>query len=324
MTKFLLRVWGLAKPYRPRLFLGILTGILTGLLSPLVIGTVIFVYSAVFPSQDPSGVTQLPMQRLPAFVQDWFYAARQALESSVHEYPWVKVSLIIAIPFIMLLRGILGYLNVYLLQWVASRAVADMRVQLFRHLLDLSAGFYSQNSSGQLISRVMNDTVALQNILNNAVSVAVRDPVSLVSILALLLWQEPKLTLISMVVLPAVMVPLIIYSRKIRRSSREAQTLIAEQTQIMSEAFTGHRIVKAYNLEPVVAGQFQSAARRYVSQYMRIIRAGSVPGPLIEFFGSCGVALLLAYLVYLSLGHPNPAVFLQLIGSIFLDRKSVV
>ncbi len=51
---------------------------------------------------------------------------------------------------------------------------------------------------------------------------------------------------------------------------------------------------------------------------MRIVRAGSIPGPLIEFFGSCGVALLLAYLIYLSPdGHPNPAVFLQLIGSIF-------
>jgi subfamily B ATP-binding cassette protein MsbA len=276
-----------------------------------------FVYSAVFPSSDQSGTAQLPMQKLPLFVQHWFFAARQALESGVQAHPRMVVALIAAIPLIMLLRGFFGYLNVYLLQWVASRAVADMRVQLFRHLLDLSAGFYSQNSSGQLISRVINDTVALQNILNNAVSVVVRDPVSLISILCFLLWQQPKLTLITMVALPAVMIPLIIYSRKIRRSSREAQSLIAELTQTMAESFTGHRIVKAYNLEPIVTAQFQNAARRYVSQYMRIIRAGSIPGPLIEFFGSCGVALLLAYLIYGRQGHPNPTVFLQLIASVF-------
>jgi subfamily B ATP-binding cassette protein MsbA len=317
MTTFLLRVWGLAKPYRLRLFLGVLTGILTGLISPLVIGTVMFVYSAVFPSPDQSGVAQLPMQKLPQFLQEWFFAARQALENGVHAHPRVVVALIVAIPFIMLLRNFFGYLNVYLLQWVASRTVADMRVQLFRHLLDLSAGFYSKNSSGQLISRVINDTVALQNILNNATSVVVRDPVSLISILAFLLWQQPKLTLITMVFLPAVMIPLVIYSRKIRRSSREAQNLVAELTQTMAESFTGHRIVKAYNLEPIVAGQFQNAARRYVSHYMRIVRAGSIPGPLIEVFGACGVALLLAYLIYRAQGHPNPANFLQLIGCVF-------
>ncbi|HLX96180.1 MAG TPA: ABC transporter ATP-binding protein [Verrucomicrobiae bacterium] len=317
MTKFLLRVWGLAEPYRLRLYLGVLTGIVTGLMSPLVIGTIMFVYSAVFPSPDPSGAAQLPMQKLPVFVQQWFYAACEAIKGGVQTHPWIKVALIVAIPLVMFLRGFFGYLNVYLLQWVASRTIADLRVKLFRHLLDLSAGFYSQNSSGQLISRVINDTGAVQNILNNAVSVVVRDPVSLISILTLLLWQQPKLTLIAMVALPVVIIPIAIFNRKIRRSSREIQMQSAELTQTMAEAFTGHRIVKAYNLEPIVAGQFQNAARRFVGHYMRIIRASSIPGPLIEFFGSCGVALLLAYLIYLSPDHPNPAVFLQLIGSIF-------
>jgi subfamily B ATP-binding cassette protein MsbA len=133
-----------------------------------------------------------------------------------------------------------------------------------------------------------------------------------------LLVEQPKLTLISMIALPLGMIPLVIYSRKIRRSSREAQTLTAELTQTMTEAFTGHRIVKAYNLESIVAGQFQNAARRYVSLYMRLVRASNIPGPLIELFGSCGVALLLAYLIYRPQGHPNPAAFLQLIGGIFV------
>ena len=323
MIQFFLRVWDLAKPYRMRLFLGVLTGIFAGLVPPLAIGTIMFVYSAVFPSTDASGTAQLPMRRLPAFVQDWYYNARHALEQGVHMHPWTwtvtwtVTALIAAIPVIMFLRGLFGYLNVYFLQWVASRAVADMRVRLFRHLLDLSAGFYNQNSSGQLISRIINDTIALQNIMSSAVSVVVRDPVALISTLAFLLWQQPRLTLITMVVLPAGMIPIIIFSRKIRRSSREIQNQAAELTQTMTEAFTGHRIVKAYNLEPIVADQFQGAARRVVSHYMRIVRASNIPGPLIEFFGSCGVALLLAYLICRPQGHPNPADFLQLIGSVF-------
>jgi subfamily B ATP-binding cassette protein MsbA len=260
----------------------------------------------------------LPLHKLPAFVQHWFYAVRHALENGVQTHPWVVAALIAAIPFIMFLRGFFSYLNTYFLQWVASHTIADVRVRLFRHLLDLSAGFHSQNSSGQLISRVINDTGALQNILSGATSVIVRDPVSLISMLAFLLWEQPRLTLITMVVLPVGMIPIVIFSRKIRRSSRELQTQAAELTQTMAEAFTGHRIVKAYNLEPIVVGQFQNIVRRFVSHYMRIVRASSIPGPLVEFFGSCGVALLLAYLIYRPQGHPNPTDFLQLIGGIFV------
>jgi subfamily B ATP-binding cassette protein MsbA len=120
-----------------------------------------------------------------------------------------------------------------------------------------------------------------------------------------------------MVVLPFSMLPIIIFSRKVRRSSRELQAQSAELTQIMSEAFTGHRVVKAYNLENIVAGQFRDTARKTVGNYMRIIRAMEIPGPLIEFFGSCGVALLLAYLIHSS-NHPDPKVFIELIGSIFI------
>ena len=136
MIKFLLKVWSLAKPYRTRLFLGVLTGILTGLVSPLVIGTVMFVYSAVFPTPGEAGVAQLPMHRLPAFVQQWFYTARQALEQGVQSHPWTVAALVAAIPIIMFLSGFFGYLNVYLLQWVAIRTVTDLRVKTVRAFVE--------------------------------------------------------------------------------------------------------------------------------------------------------------------------------------------
>jgi ATP-binding cassette, subfamily B, bacterial MsbA len=318
MIAFLLKVWGLAKPYRPRLYLGVLAGVLGGLVSPLLIGTIMFVYGAVFPSPDETGGVQMPIRGMPQFLQDWFEVVRRELESSVHSHPWAIGALVAAIPVIMFLRGFLGYLNVYYLQWVASRTVADLRVRLFGHLLKLSAGFYNENASGQLISRVVNDTGTLQVILNNATTIIVRDPVSLMTILAFLLWQQPKLTLITMVFMPACMIPIAVFSRKIRRSSREMQTQSADLTQTMTEAFTGYRIVKAYNLEGIVTADFQNTARRFVSHYMRIVRASSIPSPLIEFFGSCGVALLLAYLITHTQGHPNPTQFIQLIGSVFM------
>jgi subfamily B ATP-binding cassette protein MsbA len=283
-------------------------------MQPLLIGTIVFVYSAAFQSTQADSA-QSSISRLPDFVQTWLANVRTALETGVRAHPWTIMALVASIPVIMFLRGLFGVLNGYFLQWVGSRAIADLRVRLFRHLLDLSAGFYSQNATGQLISRVMNDTSTLQVILSNATAIVVRDPVTLISLVSYLLWTQPKLTLITVIVMPACLIPIIIFSRKIRRSSREMQTQSADMTQIMTEAFTGHRIVKAYNLEEIVTNDFQNTTRRTVSHYMRIVRAQSIPGPLIEFFGSCGVALLVAYVVS---HHQAPENFIALIGSIFL------
>jgi subfamily B ATP-binding cassette protein MsbA len=215
----------------------------------------------------------------------------------------------------MFLRGLFGFLNIYFLQWVASRSIADLRTRLFRHLLDLSAGFYNKNSSGQLISRVVNDTGMLQVILGNATTTIVRDPVTLVILIGSLLLLQPRLTLITVIVMPACLVPIIIFNSKIRRSSREMQARSADLTQTMSEAFTGYRMVKAYNLEDIVTADFQNTTRGAVSHYMRIVRASNTTGPLIEFFGSFGVALLLAYVIY----HRQPVQnFIQLVGSVFM------
>lgn len=301
-----------------RLFLGVLAGIVNGFTQPLLIATIMFVYTVIFPSVDETGTPQMPVKNLPHFAQEWFTNARHALETGVHAHPWTIALLIAAIPLVMLLRGLSNYLNIYLLQWVASRAIADLRAKLFRHLLDLSAGFYNQNSSGQLISRTISDTGALSVILSGATSVAVTAPVTLITTLGFLLVEQTRMTIITMIVMPACLIPITIFNRKIRRHSKEIQSQSAVLTQTMAEAFTGYRIVKAYNLEDIVTADFQNTTRKSVGLYMRVVRASNITGPLIEFFGSLGVALLLAYLVLRPEGHPKPADLLQLILSVFI------
>jgi subfamily B ATP-binding cassette protein MsbA len=318
MFEFLFKIWGLAKAYRLRLFLGVVTGIVSGFMYPLLLGTVVLVYSAVFQTNDADAAFSSGSRTsmfVPMFIQTWLKNVREAMETGVHSHKWAVVALVAAIPLIMFLRGLFGFLNVYLLQWVASRSIADLRVRLFRHLLDLSAGFYNENSSGQLISRVINDTSMLQVILGNATTTIVRDPVTLIILISSLLVLQPKLTLITVIVMPACLLPIIIFNRKIRRSSREMQARSADLTQTMAEAFTGYRIVKSYNLENIVTEEFQHTTRGSVGHYMRIVRASNTTGPLIEFFGSCGVALLLAYVIY----HRQPIQnFIQLVGSVFM------
>jgi subfamily B ATP-binding cassette protein MsbA len=312
MIAFLNRLWQFARPYRVRLFLGVFTGILAGLTASLLMVAITVVSYVVFQSPNSK-----PISGVPDLVQPWLDRAHAGMGSGLHEHFWAVVLLVATIPLVMLLSKIVGYLNTYCLQWVAIRAITDLRTKLFSHLLGLSAGFFSQSRSGELISRIMNDTGTLQNVISNATSVIVRDPVVLLGILGYLLWRQPMMTLISLVVLPLCMVPLAIYSRKIRRASREMQSQSADLMQVMSETFSGQRVIKAYNLEDVVTDEFRQTARKSIGNYMRIVRASEITSPLIDFLASFGVALALLYMIYLAKAHPNPGDFIQLAGSIF-------
>jgi ATP-binding cassette, subfamily B, bacterial MsbA len=118
-------------------------------------------------------------------------------------------------------------------------------------------------------------------------------------------------------------VPVIIYGRKVRKSAKAMQGHLADLADVMHESFTGNRIVKAYNLEATVLERFKRSLGKFVGQYMRILRAQEIPGPVIEFVGSVGVALVFLYVVFLSDPKPSTGDLLQFMGSIFLMYQPI-
>jgi subfamily B ATP-binding cassette protein MsbA len=173
-----------------------------------------------------------------------------------------------------------------------------LRTRLFSHLQDLPLAFFSKASTGDLMARITSDTGTLYGIIGGALSSMVRDPVTVISSLGVLMVIQPRLTFISIVVLPVCIIPISIYGRKIRRSARAVQTHTAELSNLMHESFTGNRIVKAYNLEDAVLAQFRKTTAQYLSQLMRVLRANEIPSQLMEFLGAVGVALVLCYLIF--------------------------
>ena len=327
MIAFLRQLAELVKPYKVRLGLGVLTGFIAGLMEPLMIVTVTFVFSILFPSPGAGSIDQQLLNaqaKAPVFVQHWIESIRTALPpgGSTPTTP-ALIILVSAIPCVIVLRGLFGYLNVYLLQWAAVRAIADLRARLFTLLMSQSATFFSKTSTGELMSRVSGDTGALQGTISNSLQTMVKDPVTLVGFLVFLLWSQPKLTLISMVVLPICIVPIAIYSRKIRHSAKAIQTHAAELNKLMVESFTGHRIIKAYNLESRVIASFRETADKFIGHYMRVVRSQEIPGPMLEFFGSIGLALVLIYLSVETGGQAKSSDFLAIVLSIFSMYKPV-
>jgi len=171
------------------------------------------------------------------------------------------------------------------------------------------------------MSRIMSDTIALQNTISSSLATAIKDPVTVLGLLGLLFSLQSKLTWVTVLVFPACLVPVIIYSRKVRRSSAAIQDSYSELSTVMHESFTGNRIIKAYNLEEKVVDQFRRVARNFVGHYMRIVRSQEIPGPLIEFMGSLGVAALFVY--YAFQPDPDAKKFIQFAATIFLMYRPI-
>ena len=319
MTDFLKKLWGFVRPYRGRFFLGLLCGSAYALTNGLLLGALKVVVQLVF-----EGETNLHQQLENA--PRWIHPLSHRLASLVPEIhapapnDTVRWLLIIGvIPAIMLLRNTFQYLSIYLTNWSAMHAIADIRTKLFSHLQNLSLGFFNRASTGDLIARITNDTQVLYSIVGSSFASAVKDPITIACLLGYQLATQPTLTLISIVVFPVCIVPIVIFGRKVRKSARAVQAFNAELTNLMHESFTGSRVIKAYNLEETVSAEFRAITKKYVGQLMRVIRANEIPSQLMEFFGAAGIALVFLYIHFLPKDRqPNESDFLTFAFAIVL------
>jgi subfamily B ATP-binding cassette protein MsbA len=313
MIQFLSKLLVYTRPYKTRLVLGIVAGLLCGVLEPALMISVKLAISVVFPTAGSGSL----VEQYPVLAQKLQWLVKYLPQTGTGSWTGTPVLIILSIPVIMFLRGLVAYLNVYFLQWVASRTMMDIRTRLFEHILSLDLGFFNKVSTGELLSRINADIIALQTTLTASLSVLVRDPAILVGLIVLVLSQEPKLTAISLLVFPVCLVPVAIYGKKVRHSSSGIQAEFATLSQIMHEAFTGSRVIKAYNLENTVLAQFKRASKKAVSHYMRVIRSMELPGPLIEFLGAVAVAVIFCYILLGAKTRLTADNFILFIGSIF-------
>jgi len=327
MKLFFRRIWTFARVYRTRLFLGLACGILYGLSNGALVMAIKLVVNLVFAGgAKVSLADELAKGRLlrpfAAQLKHWW----PAIASPSSDFG--KVLVISAIPAIMLLRCVFGYLNVYLMNWAAMRAIADLRTKLFGHLQNLSLDFFSRSRTGELMSRITNDTQILYGIIGGSLASMIKDPVTVLVLVCFMMSQEPTLTLVALVVLPVCLVPINIYNRKVRKSARLIQAHMSELSSLMHESFTGIRIVKAYDLEKTVLTQFEDTTRKFFGQVMRVVRANEIPSQLTEFLGGLGIALVLLYVAVLT-GHavgaeaPSAGDFVAFIGSIVLMYQPI-
>ncbi|QVM89870.1 ATP-binding cassette domain-containing protein [Pseudomonas entomophila] len=181
----------------------------------------------------------------------------------------------------------------YLVSWIGERCVADIRRAVFDHLVGLHPGFFEDNRSSEIQSRLTADTTLLQSVIGSSLSMFLRNALMVVGGVLLLFVTNPKLTSIVVLALPLVLAPILLFGRRVRSLSRQSQDRVADVGSYVAETLGQIKTVQAYNHEArdrlLFAETVEAAfavARRRIAQ-----RAWLITLVIVLVLGAVGVML---------------------------------
>ena len=185
------------------------------------------------------------------------------------------------------------YMRFYLVSWLGERVVADIRAEVFSHLLTLSPAFFEQQRTGEMVSRLTADSALLEQVVGTSVSMAARNVLMGAGSVVMLALTSLKLTLLVLLMVPVVIAPIALFGRRVRRLSRASQDRVADLGAYLDEALHEIRTVQAYGHEDADRALFGArlsaafdTARRRIRQ-----RSALIGAVILLVFGGVGVIL---------------------------------
>ncbi len=230
----------------------------------------------------------------------------------------------LAILIIYAIKGIFFYLQTYLMNYVGQRIVANLREKLYAHIIDLPISYFHKQHTGILMSRIINDVNLVREAVSGAVTGALCDAFTIMGLTAVVFYRDFKLALITMVVFPLAISPVVKIGRRLRRISTFSQETMGELSSLMHETFTGTRIVKAFGMEGHEKARFKESNNRLFRWYMRAISISTISSPLMELLGGMGVAFVIWYGGYQVInGTSTPGNFFSFLAAMFMLYRPI-
>jgi ATP-binding cassette subfamily B protein len=171
----------------------------------------------------------------------------------------------------------------YYVNWLGERVVASIRAEVFAHLATLGPAFYERTRSGEVMSRLTADTTQIKAAAGTALSQAARNTIMLVGALGMMFVTSAKLSLLVLVVMPAIVLPLVAYGRVVRRLSRRAQDTLADASAYAAENLAAVRTMQSFTHEGVVAKRYDGAVQRAFEAALSRLKARAGLTALVIF-----------------------------------------
>jgi len=198
-----------------------------------------------------------------------------------------------AVVIVILVLAVATFFRSYLVTWLAERVVADLRRDVYAHLVRLPPGFFEVTRTGEVVSRLTTDTSVIQAVMATSVTQALRNLLLLLGGVVLLLVTNPRLTALAFVVVPVVVVPLVVIGRRVRGLSRSAQDRTAEVSAAAEETLNAVRTVQAFAQEERESARFAAAAEATFAAAARYAMARALLAAIVItlIFGAIVVVL---------------------------------
>ncbi len=213
--------------------------------------------------------------------------------SDTPESALLKICLALIIVF--LVRAIFRYVQTLLMITLEQRVIRDLRNAIFSHLTRLSLSFFQREQTGQLISRVTNDVMLVRGALVATFADMFREALLAMIYLGVAVWISWRLSIITVLVLPPMMLLIGRIGIRLRRRNVRIQEKMADITSTLEESISGIRVVQAFGMEKYEKGRFFSHTAGYLRRFVRMEALGALAGPLTEFLGVVGVVVILWY-----------------------------
>lgn len=254
------RLWRYVRPYRSRMFLAIIAltiGTLLGLIMPLVVQRVVDVVFVQSPTLE--GLNKFAVLLL----------------------------------LIFLAQAIFSFINRYYMAYIGERVVANLRQQLYQHLIGLSLRFFADRRTGELVSRITNDVTTLQAAVTDNLVSLVQLSMTLVGGIIFLFWLDWRLTGLILMGLPVVTLTMVYLGRKIRRAATEVQDRLAEASAIVDESIGGIRIVKSFAREAYEIVRFETKIEETFTAAIKRVKISAILAPTIGFMAFMSITVTL-------------------------------
>ena len=203
------------------------------------------------------------------------------------------------LPFLILAYALLrsgsGFLQRYLMAIVGHRIVRDIRNEISAKLLLLSDSFFSKQTTGELLSRMTNDTLLIRSALTDAAASLLRDGVRVIALISVAFYLDPILALAAFFGLPLALFPVIKVGKKVRKLSKVGQDQLGGLTSVLQESILGHRVVKAFSGESAEQKKFSNENEKMTGIFLKAEKYASLSSPLNEFVASIIICLIVVY-----------------------------
>ncbi len=308
-----LRLLRYALPYRGRIAVSIGCLFISSLLNAVSVASLQPAFDGLFGGEANRQLLSLP-QALRPLLGDWVAWVQgyiRAHQMSVLTFlAWFLLLVLVA-------KALVSYVSLYLMKYVSERVMADVRDELYGHLHSLSLGFFLRRNTGEIVSRVTADVDALGAAVTALFRNALREPFTIVGLVAVLFVIHWQLALASLLIFPMTVIPVVKFGKKIRRRGTRVLERRAELSTVMQEGITGIRIVQAFGMEEYERRRFCAKSRELFQAMMRIVRVDALSSPVMEILEAVGLVLAVwlgGYLVFR--GELTPGAFMGFLGAL--------